>query len=146
MLREIQDDELQLLDDDPVRPTISIEEKLDGGKVFVLESGGMIDSVICVKFTNNVPITENELLAYSRKIIEENLESSIAIFYTLWSYKKGSGRTIVFETRDWLKENMPEIKRYVTLSPLTEVARRFHTRNGATELQVNSETQNFEYK
>ena len=51
MLREIQDDELQLLDDDPVRPTISIEEKLDGGKVFVLESDGMIDSVICVKFT-----------------------------------------------------------------------------------------------
>lgn len=146
MLREIQDDELQLLDDDPVRPTISIEEKLDGGKVFVLESDGMIDSVICVKFTNNVPVTENELLAYSRKIIEENLESSIAIFYTLWSYKKGSGRTIVFETRDWLKENMPEIKRYVTLSPLTEVARRFHTRNGATELQVNSDTQNFEYK
>lgn len=146
MLREIQDDELQLLDDDPVRPTISIEEKLDGGKVFVLESDGMIDSVICVKFTNNIPITENELLAYSRKIIEENLESSIAIFYTLWSYKKGSGRTIVFETRDWLKENMPEIKRYVTLSPLTEVARRFHTRNGAVELQVNSKTQNFEYK
>ena len=146
MLREIQDDELQLLDDDPVRPTISIEEKLDGGKVFVLESDGMIDAVICVKFTNDVPITENELLAYSRKIIEENRESSIAIFYTLWSYKKGSGRTIVFETRDWLKENMPEIKRYITLSPLTEVARRFHTRNGATELQVNSETQNFEYK
>ena len=146
MLREIQDDELQLLDDDPVRPTISIEEKLDGGKVFVLESDGMIDAVICVKFTNDVPITENEILAYSRKIIEENRESSIAIFYTLWSYKKGSGRTIVFETRDWLKENMPEIKRYITLSPLTEVARRFHTRNGATELQVNSETQNFEYK
>ena len=41
---------------------------------------------------------------------------------------------------------MPEIKRFVTLSPLTEVARRFHTRNGAVELQVNSETQNFEYK
>ena len=146
MLREIQDDELQLLDDDPVRPTISIEEKLDGGKVFVLESDGMIDSVICVKFTNDVPITDNELLAYSKKIIEENLVSSIAIFYTLWSYKKGSGRAIVFETRDWIKENMPEIKRFVTLSPLTEVARRFHTRNGATELQVNSETQNFEYK
>jgi|TARA_B100001094_G_scaffold152302_1_gene147396 hypothetical protein len=146
MLREIQDDELQLLDDDPVRPTISIDEKLDGGKVLVLESDGMPDAVICIKFTNYVPITENELLAYSKKIIEENLESSIAIFYTLWSYKKGSGRAIVFEARDWIKENMPEIKRFVTLSPLTEVARRFHTRNGATELQVNSETQNFEYK
>ena len=146
MLRELQDDELQLLDDDPVRPTKSIDEKLEGGKVLVLESDGMPDAVICVKFTNQVPITENELLAYSRKIIEENLESSIAIFYTLWSYKKGSGRAIVFEAKDWINKNMPEIKRFVTLSPLTEVARRFHTRNGATELQVNSETQNFEYK
>ena len=68
------------------------------------------------------------------------------MFYTLWSYKKGSGRAIVFEAQNWLKENYPNIKRYVTLSPLTEVARRFHLRNGATELQVNSETQNFEYE
>ncbi len=34
----------------------------------------------------------------------------------------------------------------ITLSPLTEMARNFHLRNGAFELQVNEKTQNFEYK
>ena len=32
------------------------------------------------------------------------------------------------------------------LSPLTEMARNFHLNNGALQLQVNEETQNFEYK
>mgnify|MGYP001227267303 FL=1 len=146
MLREIQDDELQLLDDDPVRPGISIDEKMDGGKVLVLENEGMVDAVICMMFTNEVPITDKELLDFSKQRIQDGKEGSIAMFYTLWSYKKGSGREIVFEAQKWLKEEMPEIKRYVTLSPLTEMARRFHLRNGAKELQVNSETQNFEYE
>ena len=37
------------------------------------------------------------------------------------------------------------LNRLVTLSPLTEMARNFHTKNGAKELQVNEESQNFEY-
>ena len=146
MLREIQDDELQLLDDDPVRPSISVDEKMANGKVLVIENDGMVDAVICIKFTNKVPVTEKELLEEANEIVKEGHESSIAMFYTFWSYKKGSVRAIVFEAQNWLKENYPDIKRYVTLSPLTEVARRFHLRNGAKELQVNSETQNFEYE
>ena len=42
------------------------------------------------------------------------------------------------------KENY--LNRPITLSPLTEMARNFHLNNGAIELQVNEETQNFEYK
>ena len=38
------------------------------------------------------------------------------------------------------------LNRLVTLSPLTDMARNFHLRNGAIELQVNKETQNFEYE
>ena len=38
------------------------------------------------------------------------------------------------------------LNRLVTLSPLTEMASRFHTRNGAKLLQVNETTQNFEYQ
>ena len=38
------------------------------------------------------------------------------------------------------------LNRLVTLSPLTEMARNFHLNNSAVELQVNEETQNFEYK
>ncbi len=146
MLREIQDDELQLLDDDPVRPSISVDEKLGNGNVLVLENDGMVDAVICMMFTNEIPTTEKKLQTLTKKRIKDGDKGSIAMFYTLWSYKKGSGRAIVSAAIDWLKENNPEIKRYITLSPLTEVARRFHSRNGAEELQVNRTTQNFEYK
>ena len=38
------------------------------------------------------------------------------------------------------KQNMPNVDRFVTLSPPTEMARKFHTRNGAFELQHNGET------
>ena len=38
------------------------------------------------------------------------------------------------------------LNRLVTLSPLTEMACNFHLNNGAIELQVNKETQNFESK
>ena len=37
------------------------------------------------------------------------------------------------------------LNRLVTLSPLTDMARNFHLKNGAKELQVNEKTQNFEY-
>ena len=37
------------------------------------------------------------------------------------------------------------LNRLVTLSPLTDMARKFHLRNGAKELQVNETSQNFEY-
>ena len=36
--------------------------------------------------------------------------------------------------------------RFVTLSPLTEMAERFHLRNGATLLAKHKYAQNFEYK
>ena len=37
------------------------------------------------------------------------------------------------------------LNRLVTLSPLTDMARNFHLKNGAKELQVNETSQNFEY-
>ena len=37
------------------------------------------------------------------------------------------------------------LSRLVTLSPLTDMARKFHLKNGAKEVQVNLTTQNFEY-
>ena len=37
------------------------------------------------------------------------------------------------------------LHRLVTLSPLTDMARNFHLKNGAKELQVNETSQNFEY-
>jgi TusA-related sulfurtransferase len=51
-----------------------------------------------------------------------------------------------------LKEVFKKIKksnhlnRLVTLSPLTEMATKFHKNNGAKLIQINENTQNFEYK
>ena len=38
------------------------------------------------------------------------------------------------------------LNRLITLSPLTEMATKFHSKNGAKLLRVNENTQNFEYE
>ena len=45
---------------------------------------------------------------------------------------------------EWCKEQ--KLERLVTLSPLTSMATHFHIRNGAKQIHINDETQNFEYK
>ena len=71
-------------------------------------------------------------------------QGSIAIAYTVWAKKKGGGRAIVDEVYKMVKKSN-HLNRLVTLSPLTAMARNFHIKNGAEELQVNETTQNFEY-
>ena len=65
--------------------------------------------------------------------------------YTVWSKKKGGGRLIVKEVFKKIKKTN-HLNRLVTLSPLTDMARKFHLSNGAIEIGVNETTQNFEYK
>ena len=78
-------------------------------------------------------------------LFETTTDPEVAIFYTIWSYAPGAGKDLIFEARDWIKENRPEIKRFVTLSPPTEMARRFHIKNGAIVLRENKSTVNYEY-
>ena len=96
----------------------------------------MIDSVLCVAHLDGIPINEDELLSFSN--------GNISDFYSVWSNKKGSGRKIVFDTLDLLKSQHSN-NRYVTMSPKTEMAMKFHTDNGAKLLQENPLTYNFEY-
>ena len=37
------------------------------------------------------------------------------------------------------------LNRLVTLSPITDIATKFHAKNGAKQVQINLTTQNFEY-
>ena len=59
--------------------------------------------------------------------------------------KKGGGKLIVKEVFKKIKKSN-HLHRLTTLSPLTEMATNFHLRNGAKQLQINKETQNFEYQ
>ena len=77
------------------------------------------------------------------KISTYEKNSNIAIAYTVWSRKTGSGRKIMQEALRYAKSQ--DLKRVVTLSPLTTMATDYHIRNGAKLISLNSETQNFEY-
>ena len=133
--------------DDPVRPHLSIQFRTSSGReVYALEDEetGIILAVVCVAYTNEVPTTEHELDLYSQQACNDGQHGDHAIFYTIWSYAPGAGRELINVLWDYLKANKP-IKRFVTLSPRTEMARKFHFRNGAFELQDNAETTNYEY-
>ena len=105
---------------------------------------------MCFGFTNDIPksVEELDLMtkdAHLQSIRRDQQVGKIAIAYTVWSKKRGGGKLIVKEVFKKIKKSN-HLNRLVTLSPLTDMARNFHLRNGAIELQINKETQNFEYK
>ena len=61
------------------------------------------------------------------------------------SYKSGKGAELLIQATKSIKEQYPSITKFVTLSPKTNIARRFHLKNGATVLRENAETVNYEY-
>lgn len=129
----------EVVADDPVRPHIPAEWRTTGGRevygLFEDESAEILRAVICVAYTNEVPTNESEM---------DNRGTDVAVFYTVWSYDRGAGRDIVLSVAEHIK-NTTFVKRYVTLSPLTEMAERFHLRNGAELIGKYDECQNFEY-
>ena len=137
--------ELVELDDidvseDPVRPELTLGFRiLHGRKIFGLKYNDEIEAIVCVAFCPEVPFTVREMDYMSRV-----KDGDIAIAYTVWSRKRGAGREIIQKLRDLIIEK--KYKRLVTLSPLTPMATHFHVKNGAKQVHINEETQNFEYE
>jgi len=139
-------DSWHLFKDDPVRPHLTaLFRTAPGREAFVLEDDdtGEPRAVICVAYTNQVPQDERELDHFSQAAHQEDEQGSIAVFYTVWSYDRGAGREIVFAAQDHTRYR--GCSRWVTLSPLTEMAERFHIKNGAVLHSRHSTRQNFEY-
>ena len=138
-------------DEDPVRPELdNIFRRSYGRKIFGVKYGGEIHAVMCFAYTNQIPKNVEELDklshdAYLQSAQRDQNIGQIAIAYTVWSKKKGGGKLIVKEVFKKIKKSN-HLNRLVTLSPLTEMASKFHSGNGAKLLQVNQNTQNFEYK
>jgi hypothetical protein len=137
--------------DDPVRPELDVVFRRSyGRKIFGVKYKNEICAIMCFGFTNKIPksIKELDLMtrdAYLQSALRDQRIGKIAIAYTIWSKKKGGGKLIVKEGFKMIKKSN-YLNRLITLSPLTKMARNFHLNNGAIELQVNKETQNFEYK
>ena len=137
--------------DDPVRPELDVVFRRSyGRKIYGVKYKKEIYAIMCFGFTNEVPKTVKELDlmtrdAYLKSAQRDQNIGKIAIAYTVWSKKKGGGKLIVKEVYKKIKQSN-HLNRLVTLSPLTEMATRFHSGNGAKLLQVNETTQNFEYE
>ena len=137
------------VNDDPVRPELDLTfRQTYGRKILGLrDDEGDISAIICFAFTDEVPKTVDELKKFSYDTAlkaTKGVQGSIAIAYTVWAKKKGGGRAIMNEVFKRVKKSN-HLNRLVTLSPLTKMARNFHIKNGAKELQVNETSQNFEY-
>jgi hypothetical protein len=97
-------------------------------------------AIVCVAVKDYVPTKEDDILDS-----KDSEKGTILTLYTIWSYATGAGRNLVFELLDYVKGSLNEIERIVTLSPKTEMARKFHIKNGAVKLQENDTTINYEY-
>lgn len=146
--RWVKGTELVELDDidvteDPVRPELTLGWRITNGrKIYGLQYEENIEAIICVAFTPDVPTSVRELdmmseLAYLKK------DNKVAVAYTVWSRKRGAGKEIVKKVLELAKKK--GIEKVVTLSPLTPMATHFHISNGAKQISINYDTQNFEY-
>ena len=137
--------------EDPVRPELDNDFRTGyGRKIYGVKYKGEIHAVMCFAYTNTIPTSVEELEklstdAFLQSAMRDQNIGQIAIAYTVWSKKKGGGKLIVKEVFKKIKKSN-HLNRLVTLSPLTEMATKFHSRNGAKLLQINDTTQNFEYK
>ena len=138
-------------EEDPVRPELDNDFRTGyGRKIYGVEYKGEIHAVICFAYTNIIPKSVDELEklstdAFLQSAMRDQSGGQIAIAYTVWSKKKGGGKLIVKEVFKKIKKSN-HLNRLVTLSPLTEMATNFHKKNGAKLVQINQNTQNFEYK
>jgi hypothetical protein len=136
----ISDDLAALIKDDPVRPEIPLSDRVNSNsRIYLLKDGDRTLAVTCVKFLETIPSAVEDLVMTIG-------HATTAVFYTIWSYTAGAGRELIVAAQRSIESEFPEIQTYVTLSPKTEMARRFHLKNGARELRENTDTVNYLYK
>jgi hypothetical protein len=140
LIKTISDTFIDFLKQDPVRPHIPHDLRVGTNRdIFVARKDDQtVRAITCVSYQQTIPTSESELF-------EQCDAPEVVVFYTIWSYEPGAGRDLIFQARDWISTNRPEIKKFVTLSPPTEMARRFHIKNGAHVYRQNTDTVNYEY-
>lgn len=141
LIESLTDKFFELIYQDPVRPNVPHVDRIGANKdIFVFrDEDDKVKAITCVSYQSSIPTKESELF-------ETTEAPNVAVFYTIWSYVPGAGRTLIFDAVRHIKETRPEITRFVTLSPKTELAKRFHTKNGAGVYRENDESVNYEYE
>jgi hypothetical protein len=137
-ITQVTDPLLVHIKDDPVRPDIPAEFRVAVNRFVLALVEDQVRAMVCVSLQNTVPTAVEDLGSTDTDV-------DTAIFYTIWSYAPGAGTELLLSAVDDIRKQYPAIKRFVTLSPKTEMARRFHIKNGAVVFRENADTVNYEY-
>lgn len=138
-IKDINDPLTRVVKDDPVRPHIPLSQRInDTAEILILKAGEEILAATCMQWLSEIPEDEEDLKA-------TDPTKDVAVFYTIWSYSPGAGATLLKQAAEWLKNEYKDIKNIVTLSPQTEMAKRFHLKNGASIRRQNETSVNYEY-
>jgi hypothetical protein len=138
-IKDINDPLTRVIKDDPVRPHIPLEQRInDAAEILILRAGEEILAATCMQWLKDVPEDEQDLIDMAK-------DRNIAVFYTIWSYSPGAGATLLQQAAEWLKTEFKDITGIVTLSPQTAMAERFHLKNGAKIRRQNETSVNYEY-
>lgn len=129
---------LEYIKDDPVRPDIPVEFRVSRNRFVAALINERLEAMVCVSLHDFIPETVDQLT-------ENNDSPTCAIFYTIWSYRAGAASKLLLDVVEEIQRLYPSITRFLTLSPKTEMARKFHTRNGARIFRENADTINYEY-
>jgi hypothetical protein len=138
-VRDRNDPLASIIKDDPVRAHIPLDQRInENAEILILKEGEKILAATCLQWLKEVPEAEEDL-----QKIEKTQE--VAVFYTIWSYAPGAGAKLIKQAAEWILEAVDECRTIVTLSPQTEMARRFHLKNGATIRKENPTSVNYQY-
>jgi hypothetical protein len=138
-LKSIDDPLTRVIKDDPVRPHIPLEQRVnDAAEILILRAGEEILAATCMAWLRDIPATEEDLVNMPK-------DKNTAVFYTIWSYSPGAGATLLKQAAAWLRSEYKDIENIVTLSPQTKMAERFHLKNGAEVARTNETSVNYRY-
>jgi len=128
-----------IIKDDPVRPHIPLEQRInEAAELLILKAGEEILAATCMQWLKDIPKDEQDLIGMDK-------DKNVAVFYTIWSYKPGAGQALIKQAASWILKEYDSVQDIVTLSPQTEMAKRFHHKNGATTLRTNETSVNYQY-
>lgn len=138
-IKDLSNKLLEFIKDDPVRPEIPTDFRVSEGRfVAALVHEEKPTAMVCISFHDFIPQDVNDLSTTS-------LVPTTAVFYTIWSYQAGKGRELLIQAVREIQKQQPSVTTFVTLSPKTDTARRFHLRNGAIVFRENVDTVNYQY-
>lgn len=138
-ITDITDPLARVIQDDPVRPHIPLEQRInEAAEILLLKAGEEILAATCLQWLTEIPKNEEDLKTVSNS-------KNVAVFYSIWSYSPGAGSALIRQAAEWILKEHSEVRDIVTLSPPTEMARRFHTKNGALVHQTNETSVNYQY-